>query len=101
MVKVLTRDRVYDFTQSFIAQNGYVPSVREIMTGVGLRSTSIVHAHIENLVKEGRISKGDVKARAIRPKLTSADSVDVLKTEDNTPTVIRWQGRIYILEWKE
>lgn len=46
---------VYDFLISFITENGYAPSVKEISKGTGIKSTSTVHYHLEVLDKVGKI----------------------------------------------
>ena len=37
------REEILEFLREFVAENGYAPSVREIMQAVGLRSTATVH----------------------------------------------------------
>lgn len=61
------KDRlVYDFLRERIAE-GYVPSVREICSGLGFRSTSTAHRCLERLVEAGLIEKqGGNLNRAIR-----------------------------------
>ena len=56
---------VYDFLKQEIKRNGYSPSVREICDGVGLSSTSTVHAHLEILKKKGYIKRLPSKNRTI------------------------------------
>ena len=56
---------VYDFVRNEIKNNGYAPSVREICVGVGLSSTSTVHAHLETLRKKGYIKRFPSKNRTI------------------------------------
>ena len=49
------RDRqfqIYEFIKTQIREKGYPPSVREICAGVGLKSTSTVHSHLEKLEKK-------------------------------------------------
>ena len=41
-----------DFLQDFTEENGYSPSYREIMAGMGLSSVSAVAEHVENLVEK-------------------------------------------------
>lgn len=60
------RQEILSFLRSFTAENGYVPSVREIMQAVGLRSTSTVQYHLNELNRAGLIAMGDGKSRAIR-----------------------------------
>ena len=56
---------VYDFVKKELKRNGYAPSVREICDGVGLSSTSTVHAHLETLRKKGYIKRFPSKNRTI------------------------------------
>ena len=56
---------VYDFIRKELRRNGYVPSVREICEGIGLSSTSTVHAHLETLRKKGYIRRFPSKNRTV------------------------------------
>lgn len=47
--------RVYLFIKDFISKKQYAPSVREIGSGVGLKSPSTVHQHLHNLRDQGYI----------------------------------------------
>ena len=48
---------ILNFINIFVEKNGYAPSVREICTGVGLKSTSTVQYHIEKLINSGYLQK--------------------------------------------
>ena len=61
------QQRIYQFILSYIAGNGYAPSVRDICDAVGLKSPSTVHFHLKNLAERGLIEKGAFKGRAIVP----------------------------------
>lgn len=56
---------VLDFLQDFTEENGYSPSYREIMTGLGLSSVSAVAEHIDNLVAKGVLKKVSGTARSL------------------------------------
>lgn len=43
---------IYEFIKEQLKEKGYPPSVREICSAVGLRSTSTVHGHLERLEKK-------------------------------------------------
>ena len=60
------RGEILQFLKEFSAQNGYAPSVREIMQAVGLKSTASVHYHLTELDRAGLISVDGTKNRAIR-----------------------------------
>lgn len=53
------------YIKSEIQRQGYPPAVREICKGVGLKSTSTVHAHLETLESKEYIRKDPSKPRAI------------------------------------
>ena len=65
-VKLTAKQQVvYDFVRKELKRNGYAPSVREICDGIGLSSTSTVHAHLETLRKKGYIKRFPSKNRTI------------------------------------
>ena len=49
------REQIYQFIVKYINDKGYSPSVREISSAVGLKSSSNVHVHLMKLEEEGRI----------------------------------------------
>lgn len=53
------------FIKKEILNRGYPPAVREICKGVGLKSTSTVHSHLQKLEEKGYIRKDATKPRAI------------------------------------
>lgn len=53
------------YIKSELQRQGYPPAVREICKGVGLKSTSTVHSHLERLESKGYIRKDPTKPRAI------------------------------------
>ena len=54
---------ILEFVSRFIQENGYAPSVREIGTGVGLRSTASVSYHLRALQEKGLLQGGEAKGR--------------------------------------
>lgn len=62
------QQKILEFVTSFMDENGYPPSIREICAGVGLSSTSTVHAHLETLKRKGLLEKADSKSRGLRVK---------------------------------
>jgi repressor LexA len=68
MQKKLTdkQQQILDFVNSQVEEKGYPPSVREICSAVGFKSTSTVHSYLEKLEKNGMISKDPTKPRALR-----------------------------------
>lgn len=56
---------IFEFIKDEVRKKGYPPSVREIGEGIGLRSSSTVHAHLEKLEQKGYIRRDRTKPRAI------------------------------------
>lgn len=59
------QEEILQFIKDQLCEKGYPPSVREICSAVGLRSTSTVHGHLERLEKKGYIRRDPTKPRAI------------------------------------
>jgi len=62
------QQKILDFVNEYMHEYGYPPSIREICKGVGLSSTSTVHAHLETLKRNGLLEKADSKSRSLRIK---------------------------------
>jgi len=56
---------IFDFIGSYLRDNGYPPTVREIGKAVGLHSSSTVHAHLAKLESLGLLRRDPTKPRAI------------------------------------
>lgn len=56
---------VYECVQSFIAEKGYGPTVRDICERMGLSSPSTVHVHLNALEEKGFINRDPLKSRSI------------------------------------
>lgn len=73
------RAEILDFLRAFTAENGYPPTVREIMHAVGLKSTATVHYHLSELDRAGEISVSGSKNRAISvPKQAGVPVIGVV-----------------------
>jgi SOS-response transcriptional repressor LexA len=66
------------FIEAFIAEHGYSPSYREIMSGQNYTSVATVSLHVNNLIKRGHLKKRDHSARSLevvaateQPKITT------------------------------
>ncbi|MBQ6130441.1 hypothetical protein IJI72_02005 [Candidatus Saccharibacteria bacterium] len=57
--------QIIDFIETFLEENNYSPTYREIMTGLGLSSVSAVAEHVENLVEKGALKKTPGEARSL------------------------------------
>jgi repressor LexA len=68
---------VLDFISESIRKRGYPPTLREIGSHFGIRSTNGVNDHLRALEKKGVLHREDLKSRALRPLFTEQDYVDV------------------------
>lgn len=65
---------IFEFIKEQQLTKGYPPSVREICSAVGLKSTSTVHSHLNKLEKLGYIRRDPTKPRAI--EILNGNSLD-------------------------
>ena len=68
MKKLDKTQEVYNYITSFITENGYAPTVREICSACGIRSTATAFNIMNELSEKGLITKskvGENKRRAI------------------------------------
>jgi len=76
--------QAYEFIESYIIENNYSPSVREIGEFLGLDSTSSVVYHLKKLEKMGKITRDGNKNRAIelvnKPPIQSSVTLPVVGT---------------------
>ncbi len=56
-------EKILEYVNEFVRENGYAPSVREIGAAVGLRSTASVSYHIASLQEKGLLSAPGAKGR--------------------------------------
>jgi repressor LexA len=54
-----------DFIETFIAENGYSPSYREIKSGLNYGSVASVAVHVNNLIKRGHLRNRNRSARSL------------------------------------
>jgi repressor LexA len=63
---------IYDFIRSFVAEEGYSPSLEEIGEHFGLSSVATVHKHVQHLVEKGFLRKAWNRSRSVEPVETGA-----------------------------
>ena len=68
---------ILTFMKNEIKTKGYPPTVREICTAVGIKSTSTAHKDIENLVNQGYLKKDPSKPRALMVVDSEEDQAQV------------------------
>lgn len=93
---------ILDYVNTFIRENGYAPSIREIGEAVGLRSTASVSYHLHQLQEKGLLQASGEKGKkraistGIRPGqipvvgLVTA-GIPILAVENQEGT-IPWEG---------
>lgn len=68
--RALLTDRqreILSFIGQSIRERGYPPTLREIGTQFGIKSTNGVNDHLRALEKKGYLEREDLKSRALRP----------------------------------
>ena len=93
------REEILTFLRDFSAQNGYAPTVREIMRAVGLKSTASVYYHLSALNDAGLISMDGGKNRTIRlpnpggiPVIGTVAAGTPILAQENIEGYLPWGG---------
>ncbi len=60
-----TRDKILNYIRSYIKENGFSPSIREITKAVGLKSISTTQFHLQYMEYMGLIARKNGSARSI------------------------------------
>jgi repressor LexA len=68
---------ILDFISESIKKRGYPPTLREIGSHFGIRSTNGVNDHLRALEKKGYLHREDLKSRALRPVFSEDNLVEV------------------------
>ncbi len=76
------------FIEDFIAEHGYSPSYREIMTGLQYTSVATVALHVNNLIKRGHLLKRNGKARSLEVARPEREQKVVITTVN--PSEEKW-----------
>lgn len=76
------------FIDGFIAEHGYSPSYREIMTGLNYTSVATVALHVNNLVKRGHLIKRENSARSL--EVVEPTGEQAVKTNQIKPGEEKW-----------
>ncbi len=75
--------KVFEYTEKYVKENGFPPSVREICSAVGIKSTATCHYYLKKLEESGAITIKDNKKRAIilnTPQKAESISVPLIGT---------------------
>lgn len=65
---------VYEFIEKFVDENGYSPTVRDIMRGLGYKSTSTIQYYIKRLEDEGKIRRTENRNRTLTVNRITSES---------------------------
>ena len=76
------------FIETFIAEHGYSPSYREIMSGLNYNSVATVALHVSNLIKRGQLHKRDRSARSL--ELVTVATSTKITSNQVTPREEKW-----------
>lgn len=76
------------YISDFIAEHGYSPSYREIMTGLNYNSVATVALHVNSLIKRGHLAKRDHSARSL--EVIAPDTTTKLKSNEVKPAEEKW-----------
>lgn len=88
---------VFDYIKENIKKNGYSPSIRDICTALGIKSTSTVHVCLEKLEKKGYIQKENGKSRTLRIEGISQDEIEDGEDGTNIPILGKVTAGVPIL----
>lgn len=76
------------FIESFIAEHGYSPSYREIMSGLRYNSVATVALHVNSLIKRGHLRKRDRSARSL--ELVNPAEIEKVTTNQISAGEEKW-----------
>lgn len=76
------------FIESFIAEHGYSPSYREIMSALNYNSVATVALHVSNLIKRGHLRKRENSARSL--EVVAVSEPAKVKTNQVAPSEEKW-----------
>ncbi|UTX51133.1 transcriptional repressor LexA [Candidatus Saccharibacteria bacterium TM7i] len=80
MSKGTTKGRIVDFIADYILQNGRSPTLMEIKSGVGLKSVSTIHQHVQDLLRSGVLRHDEQNGYQLASKEVSITTVPILGT---------------------
>ena len=98
------QQRTYSFLVGFIREKGYSPTVREIQTQFGYKSSNSVVSHLKNLEKSGYITKSSSKEGARARTMKIVDDIlgtYTIETEQLKVAIRNLKGRGYSIDVNE
>ena len=79
---------ILSYIETFIAEHGYSPSYREIMSGLNYTSVATVALHVNSLIKRGHLLKRDHSARSL--EVVSANEPSKVTSNQIMPNEEKW-----------
>lgn len=76
------------FIEAFIAEHGYSPSYREIMSAKGYNSVATVALHVNSLIKRGHLKKREHSARSL--EVVGTKTTTSVNTNQVTAAEEKW-----------
>ena len=91
---------ILEFVNTFVQENGYAPSVREIGEAVGLSSTASVSYHLQQLQDKGLLlaSGGKGRKRAIATAKRPGQ-IPIIGTVTAGEPILAWENREGTMAW--
>ncbi len=83
-----------DFIRESIESRGYPPTLREIGTHMGIRSTNGVNDHLRALERKGYLRREDMKSRALRLVDREPEASAATASAEDTSVEIPVLGRV-------
>lgn len=80
---------ILTYIETFIAEHGYSPSYREIMSGLNYTSVATVSLHVNNLIKRGHLHKRDHSARSLEV-VDSVETSAKITSNQVAPSEEKW-----------
>ncbi len=77
------------YIEAFIAEHGYSPSYREIMSAQNYTSVATVALHVNNLIKRGHLHKRENSARSLEVVAVTEEPTKI-KTNQIAPGEEKW-----------
>ena len=76
------RSDIIRYIAAYRSKTGYSPSVREIMSAVGLKSPSTLHGYMVRMEQDGYLIMGSEVSRTVSPTKKALEEVGILTTDD-------------------
>ena len=79
---------ILSYIETFIAEHGYSPSYREIMSGLNYTSVATVALHVNSLIKRGHLVKRDHSARSL--EVVNSNEPSKITSNQVLPNQEKW-----------